>query len=232
MTDQAISDLFQRVQTPHQEYEQTPDQAQQRQQVYLTQKREQACQAAVQEILKDHQSQILQAANMNKRSTRVYEWRHGEQVRFNGCFLRDLLNRGDLLECLQEYLDTTHGAGHFKIYSTILSQRQSYSSANERQYAIYVSWDTQEFERIEAMIVENRQRFSDPPQRPAPNEDSSVVRGRVPVQGRVQGDQVQGRGRGGPTQGRGRGRGVPGRGQGRGRPTVVPECLNEAASDD
>jgi hypothetical protein len=118
----------------------------------LPARRQQACIEAQTTILAEHEPKILEAARQGRKTTRIYEWGYADKLQFCGIYLRDLLNRATLLAMLQTQIDTLHGADRFKIYHGAVGFRDDNQPLSARRYAVYVSWEHDDFERIDQMI--------------------------------------------------------------------------------
>lgn len=98
-----------------------------------------------------------------RKEAKLYEWKFNDDVKFNGCYLRDLLNKGNLLQELQAWFDKTHpgkdGTRVFKAYYTMMGGPNVLRRPQDRRYAIFVSWDQQDWDRIDELIQRTKQRF-------------------------------------------------------------------------
>lgn len=137
----------------------------------LDEKRNQACLEASMAILDNHEDKIKASAAKGQKVCRVYEWLHVDKLQFNQCYLRDLLNRGVLLERLQTVLDEKHGQGNFKIYYTVVGR-----TPQHRRYAILISWDKANFDSIDRLIKATRARFTKGHTRPRSGPNNSIPR--------------------------------------------------------
>lgn len=194
----------------------------------LEKKRQDARVTALNAITDNCCTLMKEAANSSGRTedtarkeAKLYEWKFSDDCDFNGCYLRDLLNKGNLLEELQMWFDKAHpgpdGSRVFKVYYTMLGSNGRLDS--DRRYAIFVSWDQDDWERIDDLIQRTKARFdpSQRPVRPAVDGDNVNVNSRGPRRG----SGVDSR-RGGGGRGRGGNRQQQRRG-GRGGP-VAPRA--------
>lgn len=133
----------------------------------LDNKREQARQLALETITKDCVEKMkTSAANPGRngcarKEAKLYEWKFSDDCVFNGCYLRDLLNKGNLLDELQLWFDTNHsgeeGKRVFTVYYTMIGGGAQRS--NNRRYAIIVSWNEDDLDRINNLIQRTKDRF-------------------------------------------------------------------------
>lgn len=83
------------------------------------------------------------------KTAKIEQWQGPGPV-YKDQSLSDLLDRGDLLQRMQDFLDLTHGAGQFRIFN--------HPVRRTRMVALVVSWNKEGFENIDSIIERNRQK--------------------------------------------------------------------------
>lgn len=192
-------------------------------------------------------------AEHGRLEARLLEFKHGDGLKFDGIYAKDLLTKGDVIQRLQQYLDTDHadedGTPAFFVYFSHIGKFQEIH--NENKYGVFVNWDKKTWPNIKSRLAHTHIRTGHPhirggnyvTHRPPSGRDtipsvSSHVGDTVPQSEVVpQGEVVplsdgvsptSGRGYG---QGRGYGRGQGrGRGRGRGYGSVVGSMPNQSSS--
>jgi len=89
------------------------------------------------------------SALLGKKVYRVETWT-GNGVKFNDIPLSDLLNSGDLITIMQNWLDTTYGDGQFRVFNHPVSRTNNL-------FTLVVSWDATRFENVDKILTTNRQ---------------------------------------------------------------------------
>lgn len=225
-----MSTLIEQVQELNSHYEENKDTIQENRQKELEEKRKAARAEALGKITENCVDNIKQAASGPGRKdgsprmeAKLFEWKFSEDMQFNGCYLRDLLNKGNLLEELQEWFDKNHpgsdGNRVFKVYYTMMGGPNVNRRAQDRRYAIFVSWDQEDWDRIDQLIQRTKERFD--PNTPRPtrgprNFPRGQPRNYGPPGGYTGGPPQGGPYQGGPGPRRGPYRGSPNRGYGGG----------------
>ena len=161
--------LFDKVQQLNKECEENKEELMAKRKEELEQKRKIAREEALKTITEGCVEKMEEAAksptknNEPRKEARIYEWNFSDQVQFNNCFLRDLLNKGNLLADLQEWFDTNHagpdGKRMFKVYYTKLGRSRPKYQNNDRKYGIFVSWNQDDWERIDNLLNNMNDRF-------------------------------------------------------------------------
>lgn len=104
------------------------------------------------------------SASEGRKTCRLVSWRLTDDLRFNGRYLLDLLNRSELLGILQDWLDEHYGTGlrvfHHKV------------SGSTNEFSLTVSWDPEGFADIDDIIRRNREMASMPPESRRPENTS------------------------------------------------------------
>jgi hypothetical protein len=161
-----MTTLIEEVTRLNNEYVENIDTYADRRKVELDKKRQEARALALKAITDGCEDKIRAAATFPgrtdgepRREARIYEWKHNEEQTYNGCYLRDLLNKGPLLDELQMWFDQHHSAPEggraFMVYYVPLASNQP----NDRKYGIFVSWDKNSWNRIGELIQRNKSRF-------------------------------------------------------------------------
>lgn len=121
-------------------------------QIALNEKRLQAETEALAEITKNAVENMRKCASgcmdcIPRKQSILYEFDFNDK--FNGCFIRDLLNLGNLIKKIQDWFDTRYvdqeNKSVFKVYHAKILR-------NERLYGIFVSWDKQDWKRIDDLM--------------------------------------------------------------------------------
>ena len=172
-----MSNLINTITKLNDNYMDHKDEIQKQRQVELEEKRKQARDEAMQAIIKDCDAKLKTAATTPgrkdepKKEARIFEWKFSENLQFNGCYLRDLLNKGDLLEEIQVWFDQNHAGSEnervFKVYYTLVGHPRN----EDRKYALFVSWDQADWNRIDDLLNRTKFRFKNP--RPSQNAPRS-----------------------------------------------------------
>jgi len=121
----------------------------------LSADREEATRQAMSDLLTSPEKVVAfeQAATENaavgKKQFTLKQWGLHDAPRYNGRYLLDLLNKGNLLPLLQDYLDEHYALGdrRFRVYF--------YKAGNT--FRLAVSWDETQFEFIETKLRENEE---------------------------------------------------------------------------
>lgn len=189
-----MTTLIDEVTQLNQYYEANKETIQKERQTELEEKRKAARTEALNKITENCVQTIKETASgpgrkegTPRKEAKLYEWKYSDDVKFNGCYLRDLLNKGNLLEELQAWFDKTHagkdGSRVFKVYYTMMGGPNIMRRPQDRRYAIFVSWDQQDWDRIDELIQRTKQRFE-----MESNEDDDqpeqVHQTRLPFRGR------------------------------------------------
>uniref|UniRef100_A0A6C0BKB3 Uncharacterized protein n=1 Tax=viral metagenome TaxID=1070528 RepID=A0A6C0BKB3_9ZZZZ len=81
-------------------------------------------------------------AGYGRSEARVFEFRFKDEIKFDNCFAKDLLTKGDVVQRLQFYLDTEHSDENgpaFFVYFTHIGRFQKEPTANK--FGVFVNWD-------------------------------------------------------------------------------------------
>lgn len=165
-----MTTLIDEVLQLNQQYETNKDKLRDQRQLEIEEKRTVARKVAVEAITQNCVKTIKEAAlspgrneDTPRKEAKLFEWKYSDDIKFNGCYLRDLLNKGNLLEELQALFDRNHpgkdGARAFKVYYTMMGGPNVMRHPQERRYAIFVSWDQPDWPRIEGLLQRTKQRF-------------------------------------------------------------------------
>ena len=125
----------------------------------LVKKRVLAVNMALNDLLAsaDAQANILagtqKAAREGRKTFRLSQWTLTEGRHYNGCWLLDMLNRGDLLTRMQDWLNENCSEGLRVFYHPL--KRKSNNAPTT--FALALSWDTDRFNELEEIIENNRQ---------------------------------------------------------------------------
>ena len=125
----------------------------------LDKKRALAVNMALNDLLTsdDAQANILagtqKAAREGRKTFRLTQWTLTEGRHYNGCWLLDMLNRGELLTRMQDWLNEACDDGLRVFYHPL--KRKSNNAPTT--FAIALSWDSARFGELEEIIENNRQ---------------------------------------------------------------------------
>ena len=154
-----MSTLFDECLAAGKEYEQHKEEIESKHALDKQQKWDTACDQAKTTILEDYEEKMKQVAgtSLNRRA-KLYEWQHGDSVKFNDFYLLTLLKRGDLLEKLQAHFDEKHSTDTGRKFMVYFRQIRTSKKRSLNKYAVFVSWETDKFDEIAKEIQESRER--------------------------------------------------------------------------
>lgn len=151
------SSLVEELLTLNKEYEENPD-ARTTWKLELTQE---ASDSFVNSLLASDEAWTLfqqsarVAAKSGKSSVRLGDTWVGRGPQVNSQFLSDLLDLGDLVECLQTVLDERLGEGLTKVFN---HQIATNVRRGPPKYALVVSWNQEGFKQANEILAGNRER--------------------------------------------------------------------------
>ena len=125
------------------------------QEEYCAQVREQAAEHFLQELLANDtattqfESLALHRSKCGQKTVRLTQWQ-GRGPAYLDQSLSDLLDLGDLLQRMQDFLDERYGSSTFRVFN--------HRVRKTRNVALVVSWDTEGFENVDLIIAHNRQK--------------------------------------------------------------------------
>lgn len=126
------------------------------QEEYCSQVREQAAEHFLENFLsgatatKQFENLVLHRNRLRQHTARLVTWQ-GRGPTYLDQALSDLLDLGDLLQRLQDHLDSTYGANEFRVFN------HHVRGSRNRTMALTVSWDKERFENVDSIIENNRQ---------------------------------------------------------------------------
>lgn len=124
------------------------------------QRRQQACDELLDHLKGLLHEKITTDAKLGRPETRLLEFKHKDNLKFGGCFAKDLLTKSDVIARLQKYLDTEHGDGTgepvFFVYFTSLGRHQE--SYEETKFGLFVNWDVRKWPEIKARLTHHQPR--------------------------------------------------------------------------
>ena len=147
-----FSPLFNHVQKLGRQYIENPVELDEQYAQEQTEQRMIAMAEAIKSLMKDHVTQVMTAARFGRQEARCFEWGYADQIQYNGCYLRDLLFKFDLLARIQTFIDQLHGFGRFKVYTTLIGPAKRYPELALRRYGLFISWDPNDFKRINGLL--------------------------------------------------------------------------------
>ena len=117
-------------------------------------------------------------AGYGKTEARIFEFTFGEEVKFENCYAKDLLSKGNIIKDLQAWLDEEHADVEadgtkrraFLIYFNMVGRQQYDRAANK--FAVFVNWD----ESAWPAIIEKVERGSQVRSRAEGNDGSAPRR--------------------------------------------------------
>src|SRR3989337_2184503 len=105
-----MSSLLEQVQAANQYYLDNTEMVESKRLQQLAQKRQEARTSALADIASNRVEIIKRAScskgrsvNSARKEAKLYEWKFSDDTQFNGCYLSDLLNKGNLLDDLQSW---------------------------------------------------------------------------------------------------------------------------------
>lgn len=94
---------------------------------------------------------VKTSAAEGKKTYRLAAWRLSDSLKYNGRFLLDLLNKSELLDMMQDWLDE-----HYKTESMRFRVFHHKVKNTRDQFALTVSWDQERFDSIDEIIERNK----------------------------------------------------------------------------
>lgn len=125
------------------------------QEEYCSQVREQAAEHFLQDLLASETSVTqfeelaLHRSKCGQKTVRLTQWQ-GRGPTYLDQSLSDLLDLGDLLQRMQDFLDERYGTSTFRVFN--------HRVRKTRNVALVVSWDQEGFENVDLIIAHNRQK--------------------------------------------------------------------------
>ena len=143
--------LLEQVVQLNSEYKKNPDEV-------LAQARALAIEQALQHLLTGETARaafeagVRSAAAEGKTTYRITTWNLADGLKFNGRYLLDLLNKGELLGMMQDWLDENYKTEdkQFRIFHHKVARVHN-------RFALVVSWDKEGFASIDEIISHNRE---------------------------------------------------------------------------
>jgi hypothetical protein len=123
--------------------------------VYLTQVRENAAEHFLKQLLTSEEARanmeqlITHRTIIKQKTALVHRWQ-GRGDTYMEQSLSDLLDLGDLLQRMQDFLDSTYGSGRFRIFN--------HQIRRTRDTALTISWTPEGFQNLDDIILRNRAR--------------------------------------------------------------------------
>ncbi len=113
---------------------------------------------------------VKKYASYNKSEARVFEFKFGDECKFENCYAKDLLTRGSTIPQLQAWLDDEHVDHNtetktraFFVYFNMIGRNQP--DQKENKYGVFVNWDrttwTDILQRLEAHKKRRPNQHSD-----------------------------------------------------------------------
>lgn len=134
------------------------------------------------EAQEQFQTNALSAAGLGKKLVQLTSWSGRGPVHVNTS-LCELLDTGDLIARMQDWLDETYGSDGFRVFH--------YPIRNSRTTALTVSWDKAGFENADGIIRANRERAQQRSEYRSENRDSrSAATATTAVVAEQDGDEV------------------------------------------
>lgn len=136
------------------------------QEEYCAQVREQAAEHFLESLLSgktassEFEQNTLHRNKTGQQTVRLSQWQ-GRGPTYLDQSLSDLLDLGDLLQRMQDYLDSTYGAGEFRVFNHRVRGNRN------RTVSLTVSWNKEGFENVDSIIKNNRERALERQQRHA-----------------------------------------------------------------
>lgn len=156
-TTVTTSSLLDELTELNNEYDKDPD-------VVLTRERALAVEQALDQLLTSDdgrvrfESGVRDASRAGRKTYRLRvgqnqtSWGFREALKFHGRYLLDLLNKSELLDMMQDWLDTNYRteSKRFRVFYHKLANTHN-------KFALTVSWDSSGFEEIDQIISHNRE---------------------------------------------------------------------------
>ena len=169
----------------------------------LTDSRKKGCDELFEHIKAMIPEKVKTYAGYGRNEARVFEFKFKDELKFDNCYAKDLLTKGDVVARLQEYLDKEHSDStgpSFLVYFTHIGHFQNDHAENK--FGVFINWDKESWTAIKDKLA----------RKPPPNE---MREPHDPDRERGRGQHFRG-GRGGRGgRGNGRGFGLGARGSGR-----------------
>ncbi|MEO0236634.1 MAG: hypothetical protein ABIN35_00180 [candidate division WOR-3 bacterium] len=100
---------------------------------------------------------VKRCARGGHDEARIFEFKYKDELKFNNCYAKDLLARGNVIERLQQYLDTEHSDGNgpsFLVYFTHIGRYQP--NHGENKYGVFVNWNKTKWDAIKTNLKIDR----------------------------------------------------------------------------
>lgn len=129
---------------------------------YLAEVRETAAEHFLTELLsgplssKKFEENAMHRNKLGQQTVRLTQWQGRGPVQLDQS-LSDLLDLGDLLQRMQDHLDSTYGSGEFRVFNHLVKGNR----ARGRMISLTVSWNKERFENVDEIITNNRERALD-----------------------------------------------------------------------
>lgn len=136
------------------------------QETYCAQVRDQAAEHFLETLLsgesaaREFEQNALHRNKTGQQTASLARWQ-GRGPTYRDQSLSDLLDLGDLLQRMQDYLDCTYGPGEFRVFNHRIRNNRN------RAASLTVSWNKEGFENVDSIIKNNRERALERQQRQA-----------------------------------------------------------------
>lgn len=100
----------------------------------------------------DFETNVQDSAKLGKKTVQLTSWT-GRGPTHKNQSLSDLLDVGDLVQRMQDFLDLRYGEKQFMVFNHNISSKHG-----QRTTALTVSWNPEGFENAEGILETNRQR--------------------------------------------------------------------------
>jgi hypothetical protein len=121
--------------------------------------KENACNELVIQLIGLMDKKVKRYASYGFKEARLFEFKFGDELKIQNFYAKELLERGNVIEKLQNYLNNNHSHENeqsFYVYFTMIGKKtQDYKNI---KYGIFVNWDKSSWDSIQARLNQRKER--------------------------------------------------------------------------
>jgi hypothetical protein len=120
----------------------------------LSENRKKGCDELLEILKKALPEKLRTYASYGRTEARIFDFKFRDELKFGGCYAKDLLTKGDVITRLQDYLDKEHSdddGSAFFVYFTLIGRYQK--DHNENKYGVFVNWDKKTWTSLKERIA-------------------------------------------------------------------------------
>ena len=172
-----IADVKQLMQEFNEQQTKT-EKVQDEHEIQMAENRKKGCDELFEHLKSLTPDKIKAYAGHGRNEARIFEFKFKDEVKFGGCFAKDLLTKGDVVKRLQEFLDTEHAGDDgpaFLVYFTHIGRYQM--DHTENKFGVFVNWNKDDWERIKERMAIQALHDAQPHGQGNDDESGGAVRG-------------------------------------------------------